>query len=1227
MGLCTAAISGKVTTAHAEEPAQFAISVDGEPLVIDNLPADQVAPEKLEAVKARADNTARRADVDLSAVDIQVKFDGLDTAPILNVVTDDVDRSFEAGDAVDFYTASNYPAYIDRAEIRVFGEDDQYTPESVPLAVIPVTINKGVRWQVPPLANADGPLTYVLRAYGKNGLYDETRARLIKLKAADQLPGQLNDDNFANRLAADEALNATEIGLGNVQGSLDMSEDYALRRNIPVVGGTVTVYGRNVPDGYVVRTLGDDVQLDNEGSFVIQRIIPNGDQAVDVLVNKPDGERAVEFTRQINIPDNEWFYMGLADLTIGQRTGAYNIEEVRNDEYDEIYTNGRLAFYLKGKIKGEYILTAAMDTEEDDLANLFPGLDERNARQLLKQLNEDEYYPVYGDDSVAIDDAPTSGKFYIRLQHHDSHIMWGDYRVKIDGTELQRTNRALYGAQAVYQPDNATSFGAPQTRIQAYGAQPDTLTAVDQFLGTGGSVYFLNHSDLTADTETLTVEVRDSDTGVVLSSSTLIYGEDYNIDYIQGVIILSDPLMAQTGTNSAVRFGAIGGNDVYLVAEYDYTPIADDIDGYVYGGRVEQWLGDHVRVGVTGSSDSTGEGATDAYGGDLRLRYSDNTFLDAEIATTNGSQTGQSISMDGGLTHTDLNTRDIDKSALGWRLAGQVDLSDISESADGVIQGYYEKKQAGFTSLTEDLNAPETQWGISAETTLTDTLALALSYDYYDSEGYYNEDSGSFVTGSSKQQGEVNLTRQFDERWSVSAGLGYTLEHRPSETITNAYGTNGERVDLGLRAEYTLDDDESTVYVFGQTTVYEAGNIDRGDRAGVGTSYQITETIGVDGEVSYGTTGWGGLAGLAYRPNETDRYYVNYVVDPDRAYDWNQTYDLYGQDLGTVVVGAEKQINDLWSVYAENNYDLYGERNTMSKTYGVSFSPDAIWTVDAAYEGGQVDDNTIDPATGLKNSDFDRNSFSLAFNYDDDEENGIVARLRGEARLEDSEDGTSDINSYLVSGFYNYRANDDWRLLTSVDAVFEDAGPDATLAVNDYVEAVVGWAYRPADNDRFNALFRYNFLYDLPTANSYDYSDNNEPGQRSHILSADFAYDLTRYLTVGGKYGFRISEIKQQLQDPEWGPYYSGWENANAHLGVVRADIHVVKKWDFLAEGRVLYTPSSETSDFGALAAVYRHFGNNIKVGGGYNFGSFSDDLRDQTYDDRGWFINIIGKI
>jgi hypothetical protein len=44
----------------------------------------------------------------------------------------------------------------------------------------------------------------------------------------------------------------------------------------------------------------------------------------------------------------------------------------------------------------------------------------------------------------------------------------------------------------------------------------------------------------------------------------------------------------------------------------------------------------------------------------------------------------------------------------------------------------------------------------------------------------------------------------------------------------------------------------------------------------------------------------------------------------------------------------------------------------------------------------------------------------------------------------------------------------------------------------------------------------------------------------------------------------------------------------------------------------------------GALLAVYRHLGENVKLGAGYSWSDFSDNLTDQTYTSRGTFLNLL---
>ncbi|TDJ00358.1 MAG: hypothetical protein E2O73_06035, partial [Deltaproteobacteria bacterium] len=46
------------------------------------------------------------------------------------------------------------------------------------------------------------------------------------------------------------------------------------------------------------------------------------------------------------------------------------------------------------------------------------------------------------------------------------------------------------------------------------------------------------------------------------------------------------------------------------------------------------------------------------------------------------------------------------------------------------------------------------------------------------------------------------------------------------------------------------------------------------------------------------------------------------------------------------------------------------------------------------------------------------------------------------------------------------------------------------------------------------------------------------------------------------------------------------------------------------------------TANIGALVAIYRYLGKHFKVGVGYNFTDFSDDLTDLSFDHRGVFVN-----
>lgn len=425
----------------------------------------------------------------------------------------------------------------------------------------------------------------------------------------------------------------------------------------------------------------------------------------------------------------------------------------------------------------------------------------------------------------------------------------------------------------------------------------------------------------------------------------------------------------------------------------------------------------------------------------------------------------------------------------------------------------------------------------------------------------------------------------------------------------------GERTDLGLRLSYKFDDDNS-VYAFGQGTVHRQGTRKRNNRVGVGGETKLSEKITLAGETSYGSGGLGGLVNLSYQPTADDSYYIGYRLDPDRDGSLGSTNVLNGDDLGQIVAGTKHRYSEQLSLYAEDSYDMFGHKRTLAQTYGVDYTPNSRWAISGNLELGKINDDTVDSFTGLKRSDFNRHAAGVSIDYKS--EVGNTGRLKGEIRHEDSKDNTRDMMSYLFAATVGIKQSDDWRFIGNLDAVISDATD--TTRDGKYVEGSMGYAYRPVNDDKLNALFKYTFLYDLPGKDQVGVDGTTaSPVQLSHILSADVNYDLTDILTVGAKYGVRYGETRSRDGS-------SGWEQGSAHIGILRADVTVVKNWDALVEGRVLWTPSTDSLDLGALAAVYRHFGDNFKVGVGYNFGSFSDDLRDLTKNDHGIFINAVGK-
>ena len=1086
----------------------------------------------------------KNPDQALAEADIQVKFDGFGVRPRLDAGLVGEKRNYASGDLVTVQSRVNYPAWIRRGEIRVLARSGGFTPETV--TVLPITTNGTVSFTLPDRDD----LAFVYRVYDGKGRYDET------------LPSSLTDP-LGDRLAA----------------TLEEGTDNTGVRGIPIRGGAVTVYGSNVAPGARVTTLGETFESSPDRKFVLQRILPDGEHQVVVEIDGPYGRQTIQ--RDIEIPKSEWFYVGLVDLTFG-RILQDDLASATGP-FERNYSSGRLAFYAKGKLANGVTVTASADTTEDELENLFSNLEEKDPRSLIDRIDPNEFYPTYGDDSTIEQDAPTSGRVYLKVEKDRSKFTFGTYKSELKETYYLNDERTLYGAQAIYRSNAVTASGQPRVELQLNAAQPETLPQRDEFLGTGGSSYFLRYQDIVLGSETLLVELRDPDTGRVLSRRELVFGQDYTFNYQQGLIILRAPLSSYADDGQLISDNPNGDVSTYLVAQYEYTPVGTNIDAYSIGARGQVWVTNELRFGASYREEDTSLSAYKAAGADLLWQFGKQSYLEFEYAETEGTIGGLSRSTDGGLIINDVPTALGKGTAL--RFAGELNLKDVTENGQGIIGAYYEDRTAGFSTYNHQITNDETLWGVYADFQPSDRVGLKFYYDDFES------DTGEFL-----REGGFEFGYQQNDSLKWEFGVETLDKLDPTDPTET-----GQRTDAAVRLTYRANPNLS-YYGFGQTTLARSGGLARNDRVGVGAEWQANDRFRLTGEISDGTSGVGAKALLNYEAGET-AYYFGYTLDPDRTID-NAT--LIGNDSGSLVIGGRRRMSERVISFGENTYDMFGKHRSLNSTYGVTVEHSDFLTYTGAIEVGQV----RDPVSG----DFDRTALSFGARYAT--EMGLTAQARLEYRQERGTTTGSprDADTFLISASGKYEISDSARLIGSIDAIYSDSNT-ATIPDAQFFEGAIGYAFRPVDNDRLNVLFKYLYLYDM-NGQQLNGALLTAPKQKSHILSLDASYDVNQRWTLGGKIGVRNAESDSG----------GGFVENNAWLAVANARFHVVHKWDLLGELRALNSVSTGTVDYGAVLAGYRHLGNNFKFGVGYNFGRFTDDLRDLTYDDQGVFINVIAK-
>lgn len=276
-----------------------------------------------------------------------------------------------------------------------------------------------------------------------------------------------------------------------------------------------------------------------EARFVLAASDHPGTAHVAASVGVLRGQAEVPFTAALREMVAAGVIEGVFDLR-RLRAGALHPARAGDGFEQELTTlassgdlraTGRAALFLKGKVRGQYLLTLAYDSAKSGRTDLF------------RDIQPDRFYPVYGDASVKGYDAQSTGKLYVRIDKNRSWLLLGDYTTSpvaaASGTQARRIgvyNRSLNGARHHYESDQLT--------VDSFASRDSSRQVVEEIKGNGTSgPYLLANQELGTNSEQVEILTRDrNQPAVILRRQPQARFADYEIEPYTGRILFKSPV-------------------------------------------------------------------------------------------------------------------------------------------------------------------------------------------------------------------------------------------------------------------------------------------------------------------------------------------------------------------------------------------------------------------------------------------------------------------------------------------------------------------------------------------------------------------------------------------------------------------------------------------------------------------------------------------------------------
>lgn len=1108
--------------------------------------------------------------------------------PVLDVsVGDELEvQDGTISDKVNFTISSNYSYYMKRYQIEIYRGEDRSL--SQPLKVIEgteVANDIDISWDgttdVDYAFEVGNQLQFRFKAWDKDGNMDVTTIGIIDLVKPDS--------------EVDIDRNQSEEQLARSFGRAQL-----MRHNIPTNSGLAKFIGSGLK-GVDKVIIGEDEFEVEDGELYAEQFLPADAYIFPTKVIFDNGDER-RYQLYVRIPDTYYAQAGLADMYIGKNrvTGDTRALGVNDQYQDDVYNQGRIAYFSQGKFGDKLRLTTHFDSKDGQIKDIFKHPFAAEDSSVFDILEDDDelYYGDYGDGANIHKVVNTKGKVYFDLEYDKSRVLWGNYNTGMTGTDNNDYNRSLYGFKGDYRTRSTTKYGEDRLNIVGFAASADSSFAHDEFLGTGGSLYFLRHGELVPGSDKVYVKVVNKDSGISEREVPLQSGRDYEIDPYQGRIILMRPLnnIISDSFGSVIDDIPTDGFENYLAVDYEYVPKGSDVkDSLTYGGRAKGWINDYIGVGVNYATEERDGQNYQSSGTDLTLRATEGTYIKAEWAHSEGRQTDSNfVSFDGGLTFTPIGADFDERKGDSLQVKGVASLYDIAPNIFGAVgndvKAWYKSKDAGYSYASQSDDLEQLSYGTELRLQASDRLSFATRYTSIEE----TELDGTKQTDT--QQAELEGQFKLTEHIKVSAAAKQVDE-------LNRENEKGKGTLAGLRADYIWDSDNS-VYIKGQSTVDKTAQYEDNDSVSVGAEFRVFEDLSLGAEYTTGDRGDATEATASYDITENYTTYVTYTDD-----------NYEGQN--NVVVGQRADLTSNIDFYQENQFvdENNGKGQIDSFGFGYDMSDDVDFGI--GYQQGEIEKKNEQDPTKLEVTERKAVTFTASIDIDD-----VNLKHKIEYRVdkgnENVEANKRRVDQFVTTNRYTQNLTEEYTLFGKFN-YSKSISKETDETLERFVEATGGLAYRPIYNDRLNLLSRYTYIADKDNLDrDVDYSN-----EESHIIEVEGIYSVNAKVDVGAKYAH-----KDKKEDFERASGSVETVESNINLYGLSASYHVIKEWDVTGEYHWKTDTLNDELEHGALISVNKHLSDNFKVGIGYNFSGFDSNLaNDDDYNAKGVFINLVGKL